>query len=398
MTIFQMHLAEEDDECNVEIENIGEGKLIWVPSVFKKLKKGEELKKANIKYLIKKVGIKTFIGNYVKYYKHRFIDNDAFHYCTYYISNQKILEVIDKHNLDLLVFHWISPDSQEIVQKSITKNIPFVVVNHFDNGRLKIKSVRRQISQAAAFAGVSNINVPSYLSNKKFTNVSDGVDTEFFKPENTRRLKIECKEPFVFLPSRITPNKGHLDVVRAVSLLKKSEIRPMIVFAGQHESTEFLEKLRSSIKDLGMNHDVMFVGRRSLDDLRDWYAASALVVLPSYSEGLGRVLLEAQAMKKPVVAYDVGGVSEAIKVGKTGYTVRKGDVRGLSARIQELLTDDKKRIQMGECGRSFVQSEFSLLKLARRHEDFYLDVLLNAGSKRKSHESQFPTGLEIFES
>ena len=102
------------------------------------------------------------------------------------------------------------------------------------------------------------------------------------------------------------------------------------------------------------------------------------MVLPSNSEGLGRVLIEAQAMKKPVVAYSSGGISEALLHGETGFLVKTGDVDALAERISFLLENRTERLCMGEHGRAFVSRKFSISALVRRHEAFYLNTISRA--------------------
>jgi glycosyltransferase involved in cell wall biosynthesis len=120
---------------------------------------------------------------------------------------------------------------------------------------------------------------------------------------------------------------------------------------------------------------VAFAGECSKEELRDLYAAADIVLLPSYSEGLPRVLLEAQSMQRPVVAYDVGGVPAALQDGYGGFLVKRRDLRALAARLRELLENSFKRREMGSSGRAFVASRFSLDGLANRHEAFYSRAL-----------------------
>ena len=109
--------------------------------------------------------------------------------------------------------------------------------------------------------------------------------------------------------------------------------------------------------------------------LREWYAKSSLVVLPSHSEGLGRVLLEAQSMGKPVIAYEAGGTGEAMLPDVTGYLVKLGDIDTLAERIESLLSSEPIRARMGQLGREFVSRTFSVAELIGRHESFYVSAL-----------------------
>ena len=100
-----------------------------------------------------------------------------------------------------------------------------------------------------------------------------------------------------------------------------------------------------------------------------------MVVLPSQSEGLPRTLLEAQAMKKPVVTYDSGGTSDAFLPSETGFLVPTGSINNLVQKVALLITDDSLRQRMGEIGRQHVLHRFGTSALVDRHERFYLSAL-----------------------
>ena len=136
-----------------------------------------------------------------------------------------------------------------------------------------------------------------------------------------------------------------------------------------------MNDLKAAIVKEGVEGRVSFVGELHSGELRNWYAASDVVVCPSYYEGLGRVLLEAQAMKRAVVAYDVGGVAEAVLHGVSGYLVKKGDTEELARRLKDMLENQGKRCEMGMRGRAFVVERFSLDSLTARHERFYMKIL-----------------------
>jgi len=90
---------------------------------------------------------------------------------------------------------------------------------------------------------------------------------------------------------------------------------------------------------------------------------------------LGRVLLEAQAIQRPVLAYDTGGVRDALLQSESGLLVSSGDIQALADAIHALLTDPVKAARMGRRGREFVTRNFSLAALVAKHESFYLTAL-----------------------
>ena len=351
MQILQMYLVSEDGPFDVEIEQVGQGELVWIPSLLKS-KSGQQMTKA--RHLWAKL---------IERFSHQSR-----------VCHDLLLSTLVNYQITLAVFHWISEDSKIVLRYLNKRRVPFVVVNHFQNARLKRRYIKRQISEARAIGGVSNIDVPSFVRSR-FTNLSDGIDTDFFHPEKAVPLARKIEGPLILLPSRITEGKGHLDAIRALGWLVREGFSAILIFAGRQESQALIEKLERIISEEGVQENVLFAGELDPEELRNWYAASDLVVLPSYAEGLGKVLLEAQAMKVPPVAYIIGGTPEGIQHGKTGFLVTKGDIQALTTRLRELLTYETKRRAMGEEGRRFVQEKFNLEALAERHEKFYLTVL-----------------------
>jgi glycosyltransferase involved in cell wall biosynthesis len=130
-----------------------------------------------------------------------------------------------------------------------------------------------------------------------------------------------------------------------------------------------------------MEGRILFLGEKSAEDLRDCYGMSSVVVLPSRSEGLPRVLLEAQAMEKPVVAYNNGGMSAAVLPNESGFLIETGDVKALADKIGFLLQNEAERLRMGRCGREFVSRKFDVAALVHRHEAFYLSALSRARAR-----------------
>jgi glycosyltransferase involved in cell wall biosynthesis len=101
------------------------------------------------------------------------------------------------------------------------------------------------------------------------------------------------------------------------------------------------------------------------------------VAFPTYHpEGLGRVIVEAQAMETPVVAYATGGVPDGIETGRTGYLLEQGDIAGMAARIREIVESPSLRTSLANAGRQWAERQFSVAALAERHERFYMQVII----------------------
>jgi glycosyltransferase involved in cell wall biosynthesis len=107
------------------------------------------------------------------------------------------------------------------------------------------------------------------------------------------------------------------------------------------------------------------------DELERLYDRAAVVVLPSYREGLPLCVIEAMAHGRPVVATNVGGIPELVEDGVTGLLVEPGDVNGLRAAVERLLADPRLRRRMGRAGRERIIERCSLEAVTAATLDVY---------------------------
>ncbi|MGH2787981.1 MAG: glycosyltransferase family 4 protein [Actinomycetota bacterium] len=112
------------------------------------------------------------------------------------------------------------------------------------------------------------------------------------------------------------------------------------------------EELRRQAARLGINESVRFLPATSREGVRELLDDSSCVVLPSRSEGLGRLVIEAMARSRPVVATRVGGIPELVEHGHTGLLVDPGDPEDLARSLAAILRDPKRARKMGQEGRA----------------------------------------------
>jgi len=122
--------------------------------------------------------------------------------------------------------------------------------------------------------------------------------------------------------------------------------------------------------ELNKTNKIIYHGR--VDGVQQMIANSDCVVLPSYREGLPRVMSEALAMAKPVITTDVAGCRETVINGKNGFLVEVENVQDLSKRMREMTEiEESARQQMGENGRILAAEKFSTKKI---NHDFLTDI------------------------
>lgn len=382
MTILQMYLVPDPgyDEVTVT-ESVGRGRLIWIPVGIRSVERTMRSWMAHLRYVARNRNINAQegaerprpgvrdVGRLIRhrggYLRHRTA-----------IFSERLAEFIDSTTVDLFMVHWFSYDIGALLKKVVRAKMPFAVVNHFSNRRLLLPEAAPWIMRAAAIGGVSAREVPSRLRGS-FVNLSDAIDSNYFDPSKVDIGK-DSHRNLILLPGRIAKGKGHRDLLSAACRLRDWGIDFTIGFAGPEDDNGLRSELESDATAAGLSGRMLFFGKLTSSELRDIYAQSCVVVLPSYAEGLGRVLLEAQAMTKPVVAYDCGGVREAMLPDQSGILLRLGDVEGLAEALRRLISESEERKRMGTCGRRFILQYFSIPAFVERHEAFCQQALQRA--------------------
>jgi len=140
---------------------------------------------------------------------------------------------------------------------------------------------------------------------------------------------------------RISPEKGQIEFLRAVALLKPEFARVRFVLCGAPilPARKYFDRVQALARDL----NVELLGWR--EDIASVFSELDLLVVPSKEEAMGRVLVEAFSAGVAVVAFPVGGIPEVVTDGETGFLVRGTTPEALAARIRELLNGDAETLR-----------------------------------------------------
>lgn len=241
-----------------------------------------------------------------------------------------------------------------------------------------MRAVRRFLlstngSWSPLLLGVSAASLPEDGARAEM--IGSGIDTDFFAaarahPDAFRKKflpGLDRRARLIFYPARFSENnrKGQMDLVEVAGYLRAEMPRENVHIVMMGTDQNFRDTVQRRVEEEGLSDYVHLLSATSLEDVRDGYAASEFVVMPSYSEALGLVPLEAQAMGKPVITYDSDGLPDAVG-RRSGILVHKGDIEGLKIQIAGLLRDREWRRTLGSNGRDFVYRHYSLEVLARR--------------------------------
>jgi glycosyltransferase involved in cell wall biosynthesis len=169
------------------------------------------------------------------------------------------------------------------------------------------------------------------------------------------------KELVVLFMGWIIREKGVYDLVEAIPQVISRVPGARFVFAGNKE----VERLRDMLRERHLDRVAEVVGWVSGEAKLKLLRESHLLVLPSYTEGVPNVLLEAMAAGLPVLTTPVGGIPSIVEDGKTGAFVAPGDVPGLAAAITRLLLDPGLRGRLSTAARASMEAGYSLESVGR---------------------------------
>lgn len=231
-----------------------------------------------------------------------------------------------------------------------------------------------------AFICVSRANIDRGIDAKVLRSddtvlIRSGIDIEEFSSEGRDRdairksIGVPVDAPLVGMIACFKPQKSPVDFVEAAAKTIEEIPEAHFFIAGDGELRPQIE---AKIAETKISDRFHLLGWRR--DVPDLLAALDVLALSSLYEGLPRVIPQAMAAARPVVATDVDGSPEALYDGKTGFLVKPNDPSGMAAKIIEILRDSQMKKSMGEAGRALV-AEFDIYKMVKQQEELYLKLL-----------------------
>jgi glycosyltransferase involved in cell wall biosynthesis len=205
--------------------------------------------------------------------------------------------------------------------------------------------------------------------------IPNAIQAERFAPPAPRqrqRLQELFRAPrtrIVGAAGRLSPEKGFDVLVEAAARLLRNDPGLGFILFGDGSQREALTR---HVAAAGISANFVLTGfRRDLDDL---LPSLDLLVLPSFTEGMPNVVLEACAAGVPVVATTVGGTPEVIEEGVSGYLVPPGDAGGLATGIRDALASEERRRLLGQRGRERVLRDFTFAAQAGHYRRLFEEL------------------------
>jgi glycosyltransferase involved in cell wall biosynthesis len=244
---------------------------------------------------------------------------------------------------DVVLGCWAYPDGWAAVRLAREAGLP-VAIKVQGSDVLLARGVRKRRTAEALKSADAVIAVSRNLAERaqamgvapeRIHIVYNGVDANVFHPAAKgparEHLRVASGEPLILFVGNLLPVKGLDVLVQALALLGGAGVKFQCAIVGQGPLKAPIQK---RLQALGLGARVRFVGACSMAQLPQWYHAADLLVLPSRSEGVPNVLLEARACGTPFVASNVGGIPE---ISDPACLVPPGDAPALARRMQEFL-------------------------------------------------------------
>jgi glycosyltransferase involved in cell wall biosynthesis len=213
---------------------------------------------------------------------------------------------------------------------------------------------------------LTDIGIPG----DKIVVLPNGIDVNKFIPNNNVK-----ENNLIIFVGRIAPKKNIPILLESLKYLK-SKVN-LVLIGPLTSRKEYSDKILKLIKttDEKSHHNISYLGVQKIDDLIQWYQKATIFVLPSRSESFPLVNMEALSCETPVVATDVGGISEVVLHNKNGVLVEPNDAKKLAEGLQYLLDNEDIRKKFGRTGRKYIVENYSSENTVKKLCDIYNELI-----------------------
>lgn len=297
-------------------------------------------------------------------------------------SIRRLASILRQERVDLIHAHQYTPFFYGIAARLLCRH-PSVLFTehgrHFPDYRRwkRVIANRLLLERRDNVVGVGGVVRQALIANEGFSAetvgvIYNGIDLRPYTDGTTDRSTVRAEwgvdadEIVILQVARFDYLKDHATALRMMKLLEPAVPRCRVVFVG--DGTE-MEKAREMVRELGLERRVSFLGMRT-DVPRLWRGAD-ICLLTSISEGIPLTLIEAMAAGVPIVATDVGGVSEVVENGVSGLLAPRGNAEALASAILQLARDTDLRLRLSRAGLSRAHAQFSEEQMHASYRDLF---------------------------
>jgi glycosyltransferase involved in cell wall biosynthesis len=295
---------------------------------------------------------------------------------------RKLIRLIRENHIDIMHAHGARVNLWGSLA-SLCTGVPIISTEHNidlwrDNGFIfelidrlsqKVNKYRVGVSQA-----VCKMLLESGMPEEKVKCIDNGIEMErFLVPKNIDEIKnnagIKADTRIIGTVGRLVEQKGHKYLIQAARNIvnKFSYVKFLIVGDGPLRS-----ELEALAESQGLGEKINFAGQRS--DIPELLAMMDIFILPSITEGLPLVILEAMASERPVIATRVSGIPFVIKDGVDGLLCNSCDVQALVEKMENLLTNKELADKLGRNGKEKALSKYRAEEMINNYSRLYMKI------------------------
>ena len=253
------------------------------------------------------------------------------------------------------------------VYRFVMRHAASFTVKHADSLRAVSNSTRKQLERWSP--GKPVFQFPTWTDIESFLHCGVNQTEEYTQN--------------VLYAGVLIPRKGTHHLINSFAYLARDFPQSRLVIVGDETNKIYSAGLKEQVKAIGLIGRVQFVGEVQQAELAAWMGRASVFVLPTYSEGLPRVVFEAMAAGLPVVASNVSGIPDILEDGVTGFTVSPGDELALTERIRWVLENPNDGHEIGLRARNFAERFFSTEAYVRGYRQLFeaAQALISEGSE-----------------
>jgi glycosyltransferase involved in cell wall biosynthesis len=284
------------------------------------------------------------------------------------ICSYVYLVFLKRNSYDLIYLRTFSPPelfaaifAKKFLKKSIVTLIPgsWMLIGGGQRKRLHRHIYKKTLNISDRLVFYSDLikfdteKIVGKIKNSNDVIIRNPVDTDFFKPMDTRK----SNNTIIFV-GRIHPLKHIEDIIEAINIVKKTnDVNLQIV--GPSYSDDYFQKLQIKIKELECQNIVHFIGPIPNDKIITYYHSSSIFVLLGVGEGMPKSILEAMSCEIPVISVPNAGIPDVIDDGINGFLVPNNSPEIIAKKIIFLLDNPLILFEMGKTARKKIKNEFT---------------------------------------
>ncbi len=231
----------------------------------------------------------------------------------------------------------------------------------------------RTTNKVIAVSAVTQSQIARWIAKERLLVIRNGTVVPPLPNQEDRltsrqMLQVSPTAKVVCFVGRLSPQKGVATLIEVADNVLRSTTDTYFLIVGDGVMRPQLEKCATEF-----GRRMLLVGAQL--DVRPFYIAADVLLLPSYTEGLPMTLIEAFAHGLPAVASNVGGIPEVVRDGHNGFLCGCGDTAMLSRRLLEVLCDDDLRVRLGANARKTVESDYSISRMVEATYQVYRTLM-----------------------